>query len=136
MSISSPTCRSTSSNAYKTEQEYVQNRLSQIAMTPQTMEQLRNYKVIDTSMLKLEYFFYTNSEEKAVVLSGELEKLGYESAFSLSAGNATEYVINGWTTKMAMDDKTVEEWTALMCDLGRDNDCEFDGWGTNRDQEN
>lgn len=122
-------------DAYKTKIQYESNRLTQIAMTPQTMEQLRKLEVTDSSRLKLEYFFYTNTEEKAASLNKELQKLGHNGGFD-SASNSKEYVINGWSARMSMDDKTVAEWTALMCDLGKDNDCEFDGWGTNPSQEN
>jgi hypothetical protein len=28
----------------------------------------------------------------------------------------------------------VLDWTSRMCDVGREHDCEFDGWGTNPKQ--
>lgn len=41
------------------------NRDKQMQMTPQTLDQLRKLNVPVDKELKLEYFFYTNTEDKA-----------------------------------------------------------------------
>jgi len=99
-----------------------------------TMTQLRKFNVTDQSQLKLEYFFYTNTEGKAAALAEALGNLGYVGNADRFATGKRPYVINGWTAKMNMDDQTVLNWTAQMCDLGQQHDCEFDGWGTNPKQ--
>lgn len=116
---------------FVSEADYSQNRAKQITMAPQTMEQLRGYGVTEESMLKLEYFFYTNAEIKAESLSKELADLGCEGGHDVSAGDSDQFVITGWTTPMKMSDESVVGWTSQMCDLGYKFDCEFDGWGTN-----
>jgi len=90
--------------------------------------------VTDERQLKLEYFFYTNTKEKAAALAQKLTDLGYAGGFDYAATNKKEFVIKGWTSPMKMDDKTVLDWTASMCDLGREHDCDFDGWGTTPEQ--
>ena len=119
---------------FKTEQEYAQNRARQLTMTPMTVAQLRQFGVTDESQLKLEYFFYTNAEEKAAALAQEFASMGYDGKVERSAANKKQFVVTGWTSKMQMDQQTVLDWTARMCDLGRQHDCEFDGWGTNPKQ--
>ena len=119
---------------FKTEEAYERNRALQLTMTPKTVAQLRNYGVTDKTELKLEYFFYTNSEEKAASLAQKLKDLGYEGSHGLSAGKRKEQVITGWTSRMKMDDQTVRGWTDQMCCIGQEHDCEFDGWGTNPKQ--
>ena len=103
-------------------------------MTPQTMAQLRSFGVTGQTRLKLEYFFYTNSEEKAEALAETLAGMGYDGGYSVSSEDDSLFLINGWTSPISMDDPTVTDWTARMCDLGQEHDCEFDGWGTEPDQ--
>jgi hypothetical protein len=119
---------------FQTDDAYAKTRARQLAMTPQTMAQLRKFGVTNESQLKLEYFFYTNTQEKAAALAQKLADLGYTGKFDHSASNKKQFVINGWTERMPMDDQTVINWTAQMCDAGHEHDCEFDGWGTNPKQ--
>ncbi|GAA5484846.1 hypothetical protein Hsar01_04099 [Haloferula sargassicola] len=98
------------------------------------MEQLRGYGVTDESKLKLEYFFYTNTKEKAESLAKELAGRGYIGDFDVAASDSSQFVITGWTPPMAMSDEVVVGWTGEMCEIGYKFDCEFDGWGTNPNQ--
>ena len=100
-------------------------------MAPQTLEQLRSLGVTDKSRLKLEFFFFTNSDQKAAALAEVLKKRGYEVQHGASGDPERPFLITGWTDKMALDDATVVAWTREMCQLGFDSDCGFDGWGTN-----
>lgn len=119
---------------FVSEADFNANRTKQIAMAPQTMEQLRGYGVTDESELKLEYFFYTNTREKAEGLAKDLADRGYDGGHDVAAGDSSQFVITGWTTPMKMTDEIVAGWTGEMCDLGYKFDCEFDGWGTNPNQ--
>jgi hypothetical protein len=119
---------------YCSDEAHARNRSRQLTMTPQTVAQLRNFGVTDESQLKLEYFFYTNTKEKAAALAQKLAALGYVGNYDHAVANQTEFVVNGWTSPLKMDDQTVLDWTAGMCDLGREYDCDFDGWGTNPKQ--
>ena len=117
------------------EVDFQRNLNNQKTMAPQTMEQLRNLNVSEDKELKLEFFFYTNTTSKAEELSKELTTMGYSVEYGKSAGDKNLFVITGWTTKMLMVNKTVINWTSEMCDLGYKFDCDFDGWGTNPEQD-
>jgi len=119
---------------YRSPAQYASSRSGQLTKAPQTVALLRNYGVTADRELKLEYFFYTNSADKAAALSKSLADLGYEGGYGESAGGRNEFVITGWTSPMPMDDQTVREWTGRMCDTGSEHDCEFDGWGTTPEQ--
>jgi hypothetical protein len=119
---------------FKSEDDYARSRALNLKMTPETMVQLRKFGVTDESQLKLEYFFYTNTREKAAALAQKLATMGYAGDFDTAANNKKQFVINGWTPKMKMDKQTVLDCTTAMCDIGREHDCEFDGWGTNPKQ--
>lgn len=120
---------------FVTENSYKQNKENQVKMAPQTLKQLRDMGVSETDELKLEYFFYTDNIDKAKNLANEIEKLKYTVNYGKSAGDKKLFVITGWTIKMAMADTIVINWTKQMCDLGYKFDCDFDGWGTEPDQE-
>ncbi len=121
-------------NQFVTEQAFKSNLTKQMQMTPQTMEQLRKINVSADKELKLEYFFYTNTADKANLFADEIGKLNYEVKFGQSAGDKKSFVITGWTTKMKMEDNVVANWTKEMCEIGYKFDCDFDGWGTSPDQ--
>jgi regulator of RNase E activity RraB len=123
------------SRQFVSETAFNSNRSKQVEMTPQTLEQLRKLNVAEDKELKLEYFFYTNTEAKAKELAAEIEKLNYKVDYGISAGDKRLFVVTGWTTKIKMADEVVKSWTKKMCDLGFKFDCEFDGWGTEPDQE-
>lgn len=116
------------------ELSHKENLASQTQMTPQTMNQLREYGVTDSSELKLEFFFYTDEQSKANDLLAAVKNLNYSAETGLSAGDDNLYIITGWTTKIKMSTKEVLNWTKSMCELGYKHDCEFDGWGTNPEQ--
>jgi regulator of RNase E activity RraB len=120
---------------FVTEDLYKKNKDTQVKMASQTLKQLRDLGVIETKELKLEYFFYTNTSDKAQNLADEIQKLNYTVEHGKSAGDKKLFVISGWTIKMTMADAIVINWTKHMCDLGFKFDCEFDGWGTNPDQD-
>jgi regulator of RNase E activity RraB len=119
---------------FVSERAYKNNLNKQMQMTPQTMQQLRKIDVPPDKELKLEYFFYTNTDEKAEQLAAELKKLLYTVDHSISGWDKKLFTVTGWTAKMKMTNEVVEQWTKQMCELGYNFDCEFDGWGTQPDQ--
>lgn len=132
VATNSPTAEST--EPFVLEQDYKKNRANQLAMAPMTLEQLRKLGIDDSSFLKLEYFFYTNAQNKAKLLADELSQRGYSGGHDVAAGDSSQFVITGWTTPLQMTDDIVAAWTGEMCDLGYNFDCDFDGWGTNPNQ--
>jgi len=106
----------------------------QSAMTPQTLTELRKHGVSPEKMLRLEFFFYTNSVPKAAALTAALSKLKYQVDHRAAASDKRLQVVTGWTTAFEMQDSTVLAWTQSMCKVGFEHDCEFDGWGTNPQQ--
>jgi regulator of RNase E activity RraB len=120
---------------FVSETAFKSNREKQIQMTPQTLEQLRALNISREKELKLEYFFYTNSEIKAKQLATEIKKLNYSVEYGVTDDDKNLFIITGWTTKMKMADEVVKQWTEQMCELGYKYDSDFDGWGTDPDQE-
>lgn len=119
---------------FVTEEAFRQNLAKQTKMSPMTVAQLRKHGVTDSTMLKLEFFFYTNAEAKAQGLAKALQTLGYDAKAGPSASDRRVMLVTGWTTAMKMDEGVVVAWTEKMCRLGFEHDCDFDGWGTNPQQ--
>jgi len=118
------------SSRFVGKEEHEKTLKKQVNMSPITLAKLREYGVTDEAELKLEYFFYTDTEDKAKDLAGALVKKGYTSKAQPSAGDPSIYVVTGWSTKLRMSEDSVVNWTREMCLLGYSKDCDFDGWGT------
>lgn len=116
---------------YVNEESFRENLARQTAMSPQTVAKLREYDVNDATTLKLEFFFYTDTDAKAHALAIPLRERTYEVETGPSAGVDKLSLVTGWTVPIKMDDRSVVQWVEEMCYLGYEHDCEFDGWGTN-----
>jgi tetratricopeptide (TPR) repeat protein len=121
---------------YVSESAYKRSVTEQEGMNGQTLTQLSKQGVNGDSQLSLEFFFYTDNQDKASNLAIELNKLNYNiESVGKFAGDSNLWKVSGWTTPIKMDISSVTAWTEQMCKLGFENDCDFDGWGTNPDQE-
>jgi hypothetical protein len=116
------------------DEAFRRNLANQVASAPEILKQLRKLGVTDQSLLKLEFFFYTNSPAKASALADVLGARGYSVRHGASAHDKALQVVTGWTQRMAMSDAGVANWAKEMCEIGNSGDCEFDGWGTNPKQ--
>lgn len=113
---------------------FEKNLESQTAMAPQTVAQLHGLGVRSGAPLRLEYFFYADSPEAGEALARALVGKGYSSECRPSGDGSPLLCITGWSTPISIDERTVVAWTAEMCRIGYEHDCEFDGWGTNPEQ--
>jgi len=116
------------------EASFMRNRANQMRMAPATLEQLRPHGVTAHTLLKLEYFFYTDTPEKGAALALTLAGFGYLVVHEQAAGDQRLRVITGWTQPMQMSDEVVVAWSGRMCEVGFEHDSEFDGWGTTPEQ--
>ncbi len=106
------------------------------AVNSRVLRQLHALGMNEKANLKLEFFFYTDQQDKANNLAIELTRLGYKiEKTEPSGGKKNLYVVSGWSTEIKMDSNHITEWTTRMCELGLKEDCHFDGWGTFHDQE-
>lgn len=113
-----------------TESELKCNYKRLVDFVPVFVNELQNLGITSEKELKLEYFFYTNTKEKAERLANEIMKLNYSVKFGISAGDNKQYIITGWSSKIKISKDILAAWATEMCDLGYKYDCDFDGWGT------
>jgi hypothetical protein len=79
----------------------------------------------------VEFFFYTDTEDKANNLAIELVKLNYDIyEISPPGENIQNWSITGVTIPLLMNEHELTKWCEAMNRLGYEIDCRFDGWGT------
>lgn len=110
------------------ETEYKANLAKQQKLSSRALTQLRKIGVTESSELKPEYFFITNTVRNAKELTAQLQVFGYAAGFKKKPDNPGLYMVTGRATKMKMSEKLILEWTKVMCDLGYEFDCNFNGW--------
>lgn len=80
---------------------------------------------------RVEFFFYSDKEDKANNLAIELNRLGYEvyGTHQPETGD-TQWSVIGCTPPMKLYGKEFDNWYKQMVQTGFEYDCKFDGWGT------
>ena len=112
-----------SSSTYQTKAQFETNLARQISITRKVLAQHKEYADRE---LRLEFFFYTNTPEKAEALNSKLADLGYDSEFGQTVGDPNLFMTTGWTTPIRTNEATVISWIETMCRLGFAHDAEFD----------
>jgi hypothetical protein len=80
--------------------------------------------------MRFDYWFYTDTMEKAIGLADELRKLFYEVDVKPSGTGDDRICVSGITAFMNDEDGAMENWVKKMNELGFIHDCSFDGWGS------
>jgi hypothetical protein len=119
---------------YWSQEAHRANLARQVGGVPQVLRQLTELGATADRPLRLEYFFYTDAEQKAAALGAALRQKEYAVEAGRSPAGRNQYCVTGWTTPVVMDVDAVCAWSAEMCELGFTHDAEFDGWGTNPNQ--
>lgn len=79
----------------------------------------------------VEFFFYTDAEDKANNLVIELIRLKFEVyGIYPPAEGKPDWSIIGATTPLCMNEYELTKWSEKMNQVGFETDCRFDGWGT------
>lgn len=99
-------------------------------MSAATIAGLRQHSVTEDKHQKIEYFFYTDTRQKATDFAAILNT-HYTGATVSQQPQQKEFMISGWTNEISMTDSSIAYWINHMCELGYKYDCDFDGWGTN-----
>ena len=124
-----------SDRRFVSEAKYNEGLAKQENNNKMVLDQLYKMNVSEDRELSLEFFFYTNDEKKAVNLGDKLKEAGYKITYVQRAESDKRlWVVNGWSLKMKMNLPTVTGWSKLMCNIGYETDCDFDGWGTTPEQ--
>lgn len=102
----------------------------QVALAPAVLRFLRAFGVPDEREQEVDFFFYAGTESSAERLANVLKEMEYDVWFGKYGDDDPRFLITGMTTKMKMDDRTLQLWTEKMCGLAERYSCQFDGWGT------
>src|SRR5690349_11293234 len=108
-----------------TEDSLRANRAYQVRMSTLTLGLLFKAGLPEGKLLKVEFFYYTNAEDKAEAFVKSLAKIEYTARWHRSQKDPRRWLIDGWTTPIPMDEATITQWTQEMCEAGFIHDCEF-----------
>ncbi|MEP6931919.1 MAG: ribonuclease E inhibitor RraB [Flavobacterium sp.] len=97
-------------------------------LATESLVSLRDASVEEEDELKIDYFFYSNSLEKAQKLEKEIQKMDYIVNYGPAPQDKNLFVISGRTTEIKMMHESLSKWVAAMCELGYKYDCNFDNW--------
>lgn len=120
---------------YITEADFNRNLQMRMQILPYLLAMIRRFKVTEDKMISLDFFFYTNTADKAQQLVTALKALSYYVKPYTFDEEEKTYEVTGWTNKMELTDDVIQAWVQQMSELGYKYDCEFDGWGTYPNQE-
>ena len=111
--------------------------MSRKAVNDRVLELIEHFGTKDNSVLSVEFFFFTDSQDSASNLSIELFKLGYE-IYGVHEPDSisNQWSITGCTPKMNVDGDAISDWSNKMEQLAKENNSRFDGWGTLIDPDN
>lgn len=90
-------------------------------------QHILNFIPGDSKASQVDFFFYSDSLEKAEALSKDLKKINYEVEIFENKNGI--WSICGCTNEMEINDRTIDTWVQEMCEMAYINDCRFDGWG-------
>ena len=103
----------------------------QPALNSRVFQLMKRFGGKSDSTQPVEFFFYSDEEDKANNLAIELSRMGYEvyGVYQPESGY-TQWAVIGCTPPMKLCGKQFDDWTMQMAQKGFESDCKFDGWGT------
>ena len=113
---------------FVSETDFITNNGKQSHAAIETLVRLRDSAVEEEDELRIDYFFYTNTLEKSMLLAKEIQKLDYVVHNEVASHDKNLFIVAGRTTAMKMMHEILRKWVAEMCELGYKHDCRFDRW--------
>lgn len=110
------------------ENDFTINQGRHFRLATESLVSLRDASVEEEDELKIDYYFYSDTLEKAENLEKEMQKLNYIVNHGLAPHNKNLFVISGRSKKVKMMHESLSKWVSEMCELGYKHDCNFDNW--------
>ena len=110
------------------ENDFRNNQDKHFRLATESLVSLRDAAVEEEDELKIDYFFYSDTHEKAQKLEKEMKTMDYVVNYGPAPQNKNHFVISGRTTEIKMMHESLSKWVAEMCELGYKHDCNFDNW--------
>lgn len=128
MKLSKSSNMNSKKSQFVNEEDFEGNLVSQDYKLNRAFGVMEEFNLKAKEKLEIDFFFYTDTSEKAQKLSEELKKLNFEVSWHEFKMDRKIYSVVGSTDKMQNDEELLIYWSKFMCQLGYKFDCEFDGW--------
>jgi regulator of RNase E activity RraB len=100
-------------------------------LNKKVLELGKKFGAKENAFQSVEFFFYSDEEDKANNLVIELARLGYEVyAVYPPELEDQQWSVIGCTIPMNLQEGELTNWSEQMVKLGYECDCKFDGWGS------
>ncbi len=76
----------------------------------------------------IDFYFYSNDEQKLGQLGEQLEKLEYEIDEIEESSEDGAFFLSGTAPSIQITVSVLDSWTERMCRVAYKFDCEFSGW--------
>lgn len=110
------------------ENDFNANLVKHYRLATESLVSLRDAEVEEEDELKIDYFFYSDSLQKAEALEMEMQNIGYTVNYGITPNDKSSFIISGRTTEVRMMHESLSKWVAEMCEVGYKHDCNFESW--------
>ncbi|OMQ12948.1 ribonuclease E inhibitor RraB [[Flexibacter] sp. ATCC 35103] len=104
------------------------NLVKHYRLATESLVSLRDAEIEEEDELRIDYFFYADTLQKAQALETEIQKKGFTANVETAMHDKNLFIISGKTEKIKMMHESLSKWVTEMSELGYENDCIFDSW--------
>jgi len=113
---------------YVSENDFAANQIRHVKQATESLVSLRDVAVEEEDEFKIDYFFYTDTLEKAQKLEEEIQSMNFIVNHGPASQNKNLFAISGRTLEIKMMHESLSKWVSEMCELGYKHDCNFESW--------
>lgn len=113
---------------YVSENDFAANQIRHVKQATESLVSLRDVAVEEEDEFKIDYFFYTDTLEKAQKLEEEIQSMNFIVNYGPASQNKNLFAISGRTLEIKMMHESLSKWVSEMCELGYKHDCNFESW--------
>jgi Regulator of ribonuclease activity B len=115
-----------------TDAHYKELLTKMIVMNQQTWEALKKHGATEESQHQLDFYYYAPSREAANAMAALIrQETDYEVRVESDDSDLSgKWLVKGTTQKTTISLRILDDWVFWMVTAGRQQGCDFDGWGT------
>lgn len=104
------------------------NLVKHYRLATESLVSLRDAGIEEEDELKIDFFYYADTRQKAQKLESEIKERGFTANFETALHDKNLFIVSGKTVKIKMMHEFLSKWVTEMSELGYENDCILDSW--------
>lgn len=110
------------------ENDFNANLVKHYRLATESLVGLRDNGIEEEDELRIDFFFYADTRQKAEALQTEIIEKGFTSNFETALHDKNLFIVSGKTGKIKMMHEFLSKWVTEMSELGYEHDCILDSW--------